>query len=690
MSINTKALGFLSDLVVYNKYASYIPDEQRRQTFNECIDSVKNMHIKKFPHIKDEILDAFKEVYGKKVLPSMRSIQFGGLPIELAPNKLFNCSFSNITHEFIFAELAFLLLGGTGAGYSVKSRHIKKLPMIKKPDGVRRFLIMDSIEGWADSIKQLTYAYFRGKILPEFDYRDIRPEGSPIKKSGGIAPGPSKLMLAHKKIKNVFDGAINRRLKSIEVHDIICYIAECIVSGGVRSSAMIALFDPSDTSMALSKSYFRVKDFELKNQNSGFWIYDIILDETQGDHAHVYGEDVDAVLPIYVSKQYGEDIKEKLENENLIPWYYIHPQRSMSNNSMSLRRGNVTKKEFYEYFKNVEDSEYGEPGIYWQSDPDYGCNPCGEISLDGGSSREDGGQFCNLSTVSLYGKLTQDDLNKRARAAAFIGTLQASYTDFHYLRVGWQNTTERDALLGVSLTNIACSNFNDLDFEEAAREVKKENERVSQLIGINPAARLTCIKPEGTGTLAISTLGNGIHSILHKYLYRTIRIKKSQAIYEYLKDKLGRFIEDEYGNEADGAVVFIPLKAPDGSITAEESAMDMLNRIRKFSDEWIKSGHTLGVDTHNVSATVYVKDNEWEDVKKWMWDNRNHYNGITCLPYNNKAYKQAPYIPITKEEYDKAIYDFPENINLTEINEELIGLDLVSELACSGGSCEIK
>ena len=1416
---DTRSSRFLSDLVTHTKYAGYIPSLERRQSWDECIDESMEMHIRKYPMLEEEIKYAFNNfVRPKHVLPSMRSVQFGGIPIEFAPNRIYNCSYAPCEHEFIFAEFLFLLLGGTGTGYSVRKRHIKKLSMVKTPDGSRRFMIGDSIEGWADSVRQLTYAYLKGNTLPEFDYRDIRPKGSLIKKTGGRAPGPDKLILCHQNINNVLKQGIGRRLTSLEVHDICCYLADCVLAG-VREAAMIAIFDLDDMDMITAKGIFQCEKIKLLEETEDKRIVKFKLKEKQIMNTNTYGkEDRYGYLTIEMTRKFGDWDYDNLMETGELSWYYIHPQRARANNSAALRRGEVKENQFRQLWKRTEESKSGDPGILWVNDDDSGTNPSlrsgtkvltsngifnieklentifkvknlngiwspakcflsgnnkrlYEVKLEDGSiyhatkehkwaildkndkfqrtygrwnkkkttelkagmelpllkntsishsnigNKDDGFiigwlygdgwisirkstnkvqygmcisaddakngildkmqkiiperfgenvdfrfrkdrnlyeiclnseksrkffdkfgvnkkefglpskiwnslsdefifrfidglfssdewaykhknansirigftsvnkkmindvkellgfygilgnirknkpvksvtfpngitstnckisyqyrishinnthwfsslfslshikkqkvianidrylpknnntikvvsvnpteiyedvwdisvyddthcfqlatcvtgncgeisllpyQFCNLTTAVVYDVKSQEELDERVRVAAFIGTLQAGYTNYHYLRPVWQDTTEKEALLGVSMTGIASGAVLEFDLKKAARVAVKENEKISKRIGINPAARLTCVKPEGcltsdtiistkqgiltleeigdtdgemwqehdydcytddgvknskkfyvngksntkivtldsglvlegtkihefkvirnnkydwieskdlqigdilpyslgeydggeyqqlnsidieqsknnsrniikqpkvltenlawfiglyfadgsnhtqirihgdisiqkgfnkcitivenlfginanmvkynkdvkdkrcrieinsdvlqsylaannlkkdkshnismpliirkspksvieafidgfmtgdgntsgdswsmvttshnfakqmvvvmrsigrdckyrifnnlnsfssrqrywiqerkgrntlhknkksnkkwlneswgildelglnefsadkivqiddgysltydinvednhtyiansfvshnTGTLAAGIMGNGIHSMFGKFIIRNNRIKKHDPTYAFLKEIMPDFVEDEFNNEKDSAVISIPLRAPNGAITRNEPTIDMLNRIKRFSNEWIKTGHKKGCNTHNVSATVYVRADGWDEIATWMWKNRNVYNGITCLDFDGGNYKQAPFIEINEDQYNEMMSRFPKTVDFTQVQEDGATIDLVNDLACSSGSCEI-
>nr|QPI16157.1 MAG: hypothetical protein NIOZUU157_00037 [Virus NIOZ-UU157] len=361
-------------------------------------------------------------------------------------------------------------------------------------------------------------------------------------------------------------------------------------------------------------------------------------------------------------------------------WWEKNPQRGRSNNSAVLMRHKITKEFFMDLWKRVELSGAGEPGIYFNNDKDWGTNPCCEIALRPY-------QFCNLCEVNVSNIESQKDLNERVKTAAFIGTLQAGYTNFHYLREIWQNTTERDALIGVSMTGIGSAAVLQLDMKEAASIVKKENARVAKLIGINKAARTTCVKPAGTTSLTLGT-SSGIHAWHNDFYIRRMRVGKNESIYNYLKINHPELLEDDYFRPHDTACISIPQKAPKGSILRTESPFQLLERVKKVATEWVNTGHRTGSNTHNVSATISLREHEWDAAGKWMWDNRNHYNGLAVLPYDGGSYIQAPFEDITEEKYNELIKSLMD-INLNNVIEIEDNTDLKGELACAGGACEI-
>ena len=612
----------LSDITVHMKYAKFIPELNRRETWEELVTRNKEMHQKRYPDLYNEIEENYRYVYKKKVLPSMRSLQFSGKPIEISPNRLYNCSYLPIDHTDSFSETMFLLLSGCGVGYSVQKHHIEKLPHVIKPFDMRtrRFVIGDSIEGWSDAIKVLIKSFLGRKRSSKikFDYSDIRPKGARLVTSGGKAPGPQPLKECILKIKGIFDAKEDgSRLSTLEVHDIVCHIADAVLAGGIRRAALISLFSAYDEEMISCKS--------------------------------------------------GN-------------WWEINPQRGRANNSAVLIRHKITKEFFMDLWKRIELSGSGEPGIYFNHDKEWGTNPCCEIALRPF-------QFCNLCEVNVSNVEDQADYNARVKAATFIGTLQAGYTEFHYLREIWQDTTEKDALIGVSMTGIGSAAVLQLDMKEGANIVKRENARVAKLIGINKAARTTCVKPAGTTSLVVGT-SSGIHAWHNDYYIRRLRVGKNEAIYKYLADKHPELVKDEYFRPHDTAVIEIPQSSPKGSILRTESAFDLMERVKRVAIDWVKEGHVTGSNTHNVSATISLKEDDWDKAGKWMWDNREHYNGLSVLPYNGGTYTQAPFEDITKKEFEKLV-KLLQDVNLENVIEETDETDLSGELACAGGSCEI-
>lgn len=659
MDLGLKAL---SDVTVFSKYAKYLPEVGRRETWDEIVDRYEIMMFKKYPQLKKEIQENTGWIRKKKVLPSMRALQFAGPALEVNNARGFNCAYLPIDNYHAFSETMFLLLGGSGVGYSVQKHHVEQLPEIKKSDKVRKYLIQDSIIGWADAIKVLMKGYFGLGTIPEFDYRDIRPKGARLVTAGGKAPGPEPLKLCVAHVQAILDRKQDgEKLTSLECHDILCHIANSVLAGGIRRSAMICLFDMDDEEMITCK--------------------------------------------------YGN-------------WWELNEQRGRANNSAVLVRGEVSEQQFFDLWQRVELSKSGEPGIYWTNDKDWGTNPCCEIGLRPF-------QFCNLCEVNVSDIYDQAELNQRVWVAAFFGTLQAGFTDFHYLRNRWKLSTERDALLGIGMTGIGSGSILKFNLAEAAEVAKLVNRGIADRIGINPASRITCVKPSGTTSCVLGT-SSGIHAWHSEYYLRTMRFGKDEAIAKYLMENHPELCEDDLLRPTDTLCVRFPIKAPKGSIFRTETALDTLERVKKFAQEWIIPGHDNGENTHNVSATISIDKNrkyyetdttydkdgemiyEWRDIEElygktpsnsdeitysgvsdewwavgsWMWRNKEFYNGISVLDYDGGTYKQAPFEDITEEEYERRVGSLT-SLDLTNVREEEDNVHFGQVAACAGGSCEV-
>ncbi len=618
--MNNISSDILSDITVHMKYAKFNKRKKRRESWKELVTRNRAMHIKKFPELKDDINWAYQFVFDKKVVPSMRSMQFAGKPIEISPNRIYNCAYTPMDDWRAFHEIMFLLLGGSGVGISVQQHHIEKLPEIAHPNYKRnrRFLIGDSIEGWGDAIKVLMKSYFTGGSNIQFDFSDIRPKGARLVTSGGKAPGPQPLKECLVKVKGILQHKDNgEQLTSLEVHDIVCHIADAVLAGGIRRAALI--------------SFFSAKDGDMLSCKAG-------------------------------------------------TWWETNPQRGRANNSIVLMRSKVTKDLFMELGERIEASQAGEPGFIFTNDKDILGNPCNEIALRNN-------QMCNLTELNVSNIESQQDLNDRARAASIIGTLQTTYTDFHYLRPVWQRNTERDALLGVSMTGIGSGSLTNVDVEDAALIVKATNAEFAAKVGIKEAARLTCVKPSGTSSLVLKT-SSGIHAWFAKWYIRRLRVAKNEAIYQHLIKHHPELVEDEFFSPHDTAIITVPQKAPDGAILRDESPFDLLERIKYINDVWINPGHRKGANHHNISATVSVKPDQWSEIFEWLWKNRECYNGISLLPYDGGTYTQAPFEECTEEKYNELLNALTD-IDLTKVIEIEDNTDLKGEIACAGGSCEI-
>ena len=981
----------MSDIVHHMKYAKYLSEIQRRETWEETIDRNKMMHIKRYPFLKKEIDAAFEMVYQKKVFPSMRSIQFAGKPIEINNARLYNCCFLPIDDYRAFSETMFLLLSGCGVGYSVQKQHVDKLPEINRPkDRKRKYVIGDSIEGWSDAIKVLLKSYFLGKSTVVFDYSDIREKGAKLITSGGKAPGPQPLHDCLHNIKKILEPKrTGEKLTTLECHDILCYIADAVLSGGIRrcleENSLIhtenglekikdiklgtlvqtksgmspvtakqytgekqlleldtqvgtyfstpehrwavvnsldgdvtwkradeltkkdalyfsrEILEVKNEVESLSRSFgnntLRVPDFVMKGKEetrisflTGLLGVDVLSKlETKDKQGPIissvheefltdvsflvkslgipckvvsskpinmngqnvcslcfvdsFVETLNEFYPVCINniskgevkRTYDISVKDEemfvyggllvhnsacislfsFDDEDMISskfgkWYEKHPHRARSNNSAVILRHRIEEPEFKTFWEKIKNNNTGEPGIYFSHNQDMGINPCKPLNsliltpkgyitfreamklpnetfniigengkvlkakkpfltgknkgvwriklsngmylygtknhlhkdvdgnwkridelqvgdylrieikvlsiekdysfedvydievLDDSHAFIDSGvvshncnekslkpfQFCNLTTFDSSKAYSQQDFNQMCKAAAFIGTLQASYTDFHYLRDIWKRNTEKEALLGVSMTGICSGQVLALDIEQGANIVLEENRRVAKLLGINISARSCVIKPEGTVSLIAGT-SSGIHPWHSPYYIRRVRVGKNEAIYGYLKQNHPELIEDDYFKPHLQAVISIPMKSPTTAIfRTEEETKDFLERVLKFHKEWVRIGHRKGQNTDNVSATISVRPEEWDMVGDWLWDNRDGFNGLSVLPWDGGTYIQAPLEECSEEMY-KTLFGKLKNIDITKIIEVEDNTDLQGELACAGGSCEV-
>lgn len=668
----------LSDVICLIKYANRLPEKRRRENWHEIVARNEEMHIKKFPDLETDIRKWYQGVYSFKFLPSMRSLQFGGRAIEANNARIYNCGYAPVVDIDVFGEIMYLLLCGCGMGYSVRKHHISKLPsVVSRTNRGITYQIADSIAGWADSVKELMKSYLVSGDDIEFDYSLIRPEGAPLVTSGGKAPGPEPLRRALENVRTILKRVVlpGTQLSSLQIHDIMCHLSNAVFAGGIRRSAMIVLADPDDEEMIGCKT--------------------------------------------------GE-------------WWINNLQRSRANNTIVFLRGQVTKDTFLRVWQRVKESNAGEPGIYHSNSVDSGVNPCNEAALDPFT-------FCNLVTINAHDIFTQEDLEERARSATGISTLQASYTDFVYLTSRWKKATEADALIGVSMTGIASGGVLKLDLTRAAEIVREENQRVSKLIGINSASRTTLLKPEGTCSLLLGT-SSGLHAWHGPQYIRRVEVNKTEAIYDFFIERAPELVEDdllscteyilyrgkvvtktlgEPGPEtkiekdltvplcrmkksdpifefyrthtpqllepipssATKAKLCFPVVAPEGAIYRDESAIDFLERVKKINLEWIRPGHVRGSNSHNASATVSIKNHEWEDVGEWLWENRDAYNGVAVLPYDDFVYSQTPHEDCDLEKI-KLMEQALEKIDISEMREDDVDNDFVQEVSCSGEKCE--
>ena len=926
----------LSDIVIFNKYAKFLYGKKRRETWSEICDRYETMMIKKYPTLKDEIIYRMHSVRDKKVLMSMRAAQFSGAAIHKNESRIYNCAYLPIDDFRAFSEVMFLLLGGTGVGFSVQNHHINALPEIRKPLKAQKYLVGDSIEGWADAVRHLMASYFGvRKTKPLFDYTDIRPKGSRLVTAGGKAPGPEPLKRCLFNIELLLERRQDGdQLTSIEVHDIVCYIADAVLAGGIRRAALISLFSADDETMLSAKSgawweqnpqrgrannsaivlrhrvtkpFFDNLWSKIQASNCGEpGLYfsndrdwgcnpccvagDTTLLTTEGEVAieslngrdfsilNYKGEVHNAtawetgekeVFEIkggntkdpytikatadhrFMTNDGGESTTDELLGKRVMPYYRLRTDFSSEDIKYGFLIGDGTFRKDQSTHKNIEASftaikddevkvlfgnsngkttfttdvsfasmeergidttrrtferylpegvskemlcglfsangcviegsrvalkttshalaiqvldalyDFGMTTAYittnkekdvafasgiYRCKQSYDVNICNlkdvikfaeHISFVQSYKRESlksliegkapyiysvksvgiekvydftindtthwgvaNGlvthnceialrpfQFCNLTEINVGNIESQVDLNNRAATAAFFGTLQAGYTDFHYLRPIWQTNTQKDALIGVGMTGICNGEIMKYSLDEAANIVREVNKDTAREIGISPASRLTTIKPSGTTSCVVGT-SSGIHAWHSKYYIRRMQCTKDEALYLYLRDNHPELVKD-YEAIPNTAVIEIPQTAPVGAIVREEeSALDLMERVSKFNREWVKAGHGSGSNANNVSATVSIKEDEWDEVREWMWINKNLFNGLSVLPYDGGTYTQAPFENIDHSTFDR-MYTQLKTIDLTKVIEADDNTELSQEVACAGGSCEV-
>jgi ribonucleoside-diphosphate reductase alpha chain len=576
------------------------------------------MHLEKFPTLSRDIIKAYKQVHDLKVMPSMRSLQFGGEAITKNNVRLFNCSFAHIKYVRVFAEALYLLLSGTGFGFSVQNRHISQLPSIKTPKEEGTYVVHDSIEGWAEAVNRLMEAYFYGSIRPLFDFSLVRQKGSYLVTTGAKAPGPEPLRQMLIRVEAILKAANGRKLTDLEVHDVICLIADCVLAGGIRRAALISLFDRTSNAMLTSK------------------------------HGN---------------------------------WWEKHPHRARANNSAVLIRGEVSMEEFFHVYDQCIASNAGEPGFFWTNNPEWGTNPCAEIALQSN-------QFCNLTTTNLTGIKNEKDLGNRVYAAALLGTLQASYTEFPYLSERWKQVTEEEALIGCSFTGIADAvSLSSVNLQSMANHVRKVNETYARKLGINIAARTTAIKPEGTASCVLGS-SSGIHARHDQYYLRRVRMNRDDELAKYLTRMCPELVEADLFSQT-GVVVTIPQESPQGAVLrGNESAVALFERVKHYYENWVVPGHRSGDNTHNVSCTINYRPEEVEELREKLWTDRDSYAAVALLPASDTIYQQAPFEGCTEETFKK--YDtMVKDIDLSKVMEMEDNTNRAEQLACSGGVCEI-
>jgi len=605
------AIQELQNYTFVSKYARWIEDKNRRETWKEAVDRVRDMMHTQYADqdIGEDIDWAYDMMYKKKVLGSQRALQFGGEPILKRHAKIYNCTSSYCDRLRFFQECFWLLLCGSGTGFSVQKHHVAKLPQLSqnpKPEIAMKYVIEDSIEGWADALGVLLSSYF---VKPSeeqfakyqdqyivFDYSNIREKGSQLSSGVGKAPGFEPLQNGLEKIRELLDQCVEngrKKLRPIDAYDIVMHSSDAVLSGGVRRSASLALFSANDQEMAKAKT--------------------------------------------------GN-------------WYVDNPQRARSNNSALLLKDDTTLEQFTKLMESVK--EFGEPGFIWSDSTEMTFNPCVEVGMWPVDEKtgKSGWQGCNLSTINCSSVSDEEDFYERCKAAAIIGTLQAGFTKLDYLGEISNNIFEREALLGVSLTGIMEKHelvLTEKVLKAGAKIAVETNKELSKKININQAARVTCLKPEGTSSSMLGT-SSGIHPHHAKRYIRHVQANILEAPYQHFKNYNPHACEKSSwsANNTDEVIKF-PVEVPDGSkLKNQLPAVEMLSVVKDTQKNWVHSGKNRSLCTqdflsHNVSNTVTVKPDEWQDVTKYIYQNRKYFAGISLIPQSgDKDYPQAPFTTV--------------------------------------------
>lgn len=684
----------LADYIAISKYSRYRAELGRRETYSEAVARVAGMHRDNFAEklelrvpeilpsdltslvspadrqrigewllgqsLEDLIARAFDAVRARRVLPSMRSLQFGGQAIRKNHSRMFNCAYSPIDRIEFFGEYYYLLLSGTGCGFSVQKQHVARIPALpvrgRELDlAVEHYTIEDTIEGWSDALVALFKSFLDNKKI-EFNFSKVRPRGAALKTSGGKAPGHLPLKQALIETERILLGASGRKLRPIEVYDICMHVARSVLSGGIRRSATICLFSADDEEMMTAKT---------------------------GD------------------------------------WFSKYPQRSASNNSAIILRSSTDEETFRKLFQAQK--EFGEPGFYFTNDLEFGCNPCCEIGLHpvvqgplsaedeahlrrlgytgelGPDTRLSGWQMCNLTTINGAVTTNEELFLDACIQAAVVGTLQASYTKMPYLGPVSMFLNERDALLGVSICGLMDNPevlFNPSTLERGARIIRVTNRIVAELIGIRPAARLTCVKPEGTASLLLGA-GSGIHPHHARRYFRRVQANRKDPVFQHFRNANPHMTEPSvYNPDADDVITF-PVEAPSDAILRDDlSALDFLEFVKLVQKHWVQTGtadqeRSPGLH-HNVSNTCTVRADEWEHVASFIWNNREYFTGISLLAHDgDKRYAQAPREAVVTEDditkWNRLKYV---DVDYTQLHEKSDETKLKDTVACAGGACD--
>ena len=625
--METKLPSVYQDVIALSRYARYLPNENRRETWEETVDRMVNYLQSKNKGLTKEFKEIREAVLNLDIMPSMRLMMSAGEACERDNIAAYNCSYLAMNNKRAFSECLYILMNGTGVGFSCERQEISKLPAI--PEDISKcadtIVVGDSKLGWAKSFKKLLSSLWEGDI-PTIDYSNVRPAGARLKTFGGRASGPEPLKRLFDFVIESFVAAKGRKLNSLEVHDIVCMIGEIVVVGGVRRSALISLSNLTDKRMREAK---------------------------------------------------------------MGAWYNEYAYRGLANNSVAYTE-KPDMEVFMEEWLSLVKSKSGERGIFnrvasqtqaikqgREPDLNYGTNPCSEIIL-----RDK--QFCNLTEVVVRSKDTKESLKNKIRLATILGTLQSNLTKFQFLSAEWVKNTKEERLLGVSLTGIMdakiTSNPDPKFLEELRDEANKVNKKYAKILGIEESKSITCVKPSGTVSQLVDS-ASGIHSRHSPYYIRTIRMDKKDSIYQFLKDK-GVQVEDEAFRPDSTAVFSFPIKSPANAITRDDRTA-----LEELENWLIYQRHFCN---HKPSVTINVREHEWLEVGAWVYKYFDEISGISFLPHSDHTYQQAPYQECTKEEYQNLLVSTPSSIDWSTFKEEEDNTEGSQTLACTGNACEIS
>lgn len=626
----------LADFIAVSKYSRYREDLQRRETWEEAVKRVRDMHICRFPHIKEDITKAFEHVINKRVLCAGRHMQFGGKAIEKHNSRGFNCSGTVMDSFDKFSKIMYLLLSGTGVGLDVSFEWIEQLselaPAIDETD-VKHFTIPDTIQGWADAVQELMNSYQRGYLV-EFNYSQIRPKGSPLVTSGGVAPGHVPLRKTLDNVRSVLNNALGRKLKPVECFDIFGHIANAVLSGGIRRAAGIILFSPDDGEMMNSKTSEHIAD---------------------------------------------------------------NPQRGRANISVKLIRDEINRAQLRRIISRIKDR--GEPGFFLADNRKIVVNPCGEACLVPFTDKGDSGfSFCNLTSVNGAVMRSEREFKAAARSATIIGTLQASYTDVPYLGPETEEIIKRDALLGVSITGMFDNPDICFDYDiqkRVAQYVLDVNKEFAEKIGINPAKRACLIKPEGTGSKLLGSVSTGICPRTARRIFNRITCNRDESPYQHFHKYNPHMCETSIYNPNRDDIITFCIQGPDKAVTWEDTtAVEVLDKVRNTQNAWVKYGTRPGSECpHAVSNTILVKDDEWDDIEAYVWKYRYDLTGATFFPKDTTKYPQAPLERVDNEEDElkwRHIIEKYKPVDYMEMKESEDRTILNQTMECDGAGCVLK